>query len=172
MAEATATKGYAATTVADILALAGVSRETFYEQFQSKLECFEHAFDAASEVLFAEVGVALPASGGRAQRFERVLGAYLDTLAAHPDLARLCLVEAYAAGPGLVARRVGIQDQFARRLEALLGVDDADARFACQALVAAVSSMVTAKLAAGDIEGLRRLRQPFAALVRRAVAQG
>src|SRR5215217_5011341 len=40
---ATATKGYPATTVADLISLAGISRATFYEHFESKAECFKEA---------------------------------------------------------------------------------------------------------------------------------
>ena len=40
MAETVAAKGYAATTVADVVARAGVSRKTFYEHFADREECF------------------------------------------------------------------------------------------------------------------------------------
>ena len=40
MAQVMAEKGYVATTVADVLRAAKVSRETFYEQFESKEDCF------------------------------------------------------------------------------------------------------------------------------------
>jgi hypothetical protein len=38
--------------------------------------------------------------------------------------------------------------------------------------VAAIVTMVTARLAAGDVEGLRALRDPFTDLVREALAGG
>ena len=47
MAEAMMEKGYVNTTVADVIGRAGVSRETFYQQFSSKADCFMSAFDAA-----------------------------------------------------------------------------------------------------------------------------
>lgn len=215
MASVTASKGYAATTVADLLAAAGVSRETFYEQFRSKLDCFEQAFEDAGVLLFAVVAESAtgapgdrpegpgsgdagptagtaPAAGNeptagnaptagndhghdtaagprRADRFERFLGAYLDTLASYPDLARLCLVEVYAAGPTMARRRAEVQEQFAIQLEALFGARDDEERFACRALVAAIGGMVTARLAVGDLDGLRALREPIATLVRRAL---
>ena len=46
IAEAVAEKGYAATTVADVVGRAGVSRKTFYEHFADKEECFLAAWDA------------------------------------------------------------------------------------------------------------------------------
>ena len=47
MAEVMAEKGYARTSVADILRRARVSRETFYELFDSKEDCFMSAFEQA-----------------------------------------------------------------------------------------------------------------------------
>jgi AcrR family transcriptional regulator len=169
MAEATTTKGYAATTVADVLTRAGVSRETFYQQFASKRACFEAAFDDATQGLFGWVGGVPAGDPSPADRFDRLLAVYLDALAAAPDLARLCLIEVYAAGPELVERRAAVQQRFADRVKVLLGAKDAESVFACEALVAAVSSMVVARLAAGDLDGLRALRAPFATLVRHAL---
>src|SRR5882724_3806888 len=40
MAEVVAEKGYQATTVADVVERAGVSRRTFYEQFPDREACF------------------------------------------------------------------------------------------------------------------------------------
>jgi AcrR family transcriptional regulator len=44
MVEAVADKGYAKTTVADVLTRARASRETFYEHFANKQECFLAAY--------------------------------------------------------------------------------------------------------------------------------
>lgn len=176
MASVTAAKGYAAMTVADIIAAAGVSRETFYEQFRSKADGFEQAFDDASTILFSRVRRAAAEwgdAGGTvgADAFERVLGTYLESLAAEPELARLCLVEVYAAGPAMVRRRNAIQRRFGEGVERFLGASDETSRFACQALVAAISSMITTHLALGEVAELPRLREPFAELCRLALAR-
>src|ERR1700721_2340996 len=47
IAEAVADKGYARVTVADVISRAGVSRETFYEQFEDKEAAFPRARGAA-----------------------------------------------------------------------------------------------------------------------------
>src|SRR3954470_22993998 len=47
MAEAASVKGYAKTTVADVIKRARVSRETFYEHFSDKEDCFLAAYDEA-----------------------------------------------------------------------------------------------------------------------------
>src|SRR5579875_630056 len=46
VAEAVAEKGYNRVSVADVISRAGVSRETFYEQFTDKEDCFLRALDA------------------------------------------------------------------------------------------------------------------------------
>ena len=53
----------------------------------------------------------------------------------------------------------------------VLGADDDEARFACSVLVAAMGSMVTEPLMAGDPDGVRALRDPFLALVTAALAR-
>jgi AcrR family transcriptional regulator len=46
MAESVYQRGYGATSVAHVIALAGVSRRAFYEQFSNKEDCFLATYDA------------------------------------------------------------------------------------------------------------------------------
>ena len=48
MAHSVATRGYADTTVADIVREAGVSKRTFYECFATKADCLIALYEAAS----------------------------------------------------------------------------------------------------------------------------
>ena len=48
MAHAVAAKGYADTTIADIVREASVSRRTFYEHFSTTQECLVALYEAAS----------------------------------------------------------------------------------------------------------------------------
>src|SRR4051812_25252510 len=148
MAETMARKGYASTSVSEVLRTAGVSRETFYEQFTSKEDCFMAAFEAA-------VDSVLGSMGGARGDFSRALRAYLDALAADPAYARMLLMEVYAAGPAALQRRAELQERFVDALDAAFASRTAADRFANEALVAMISSMVTARLAVGDTEGLR-----------------
>src|SRR3546814_17941403 len=107
MAEATAYKGFVGTSVADELKRAGVSRETFYQYFSDKQDCFLAAFDAAGELLVAGLAPSLAESGSPLERFEHAFGAYLDQLSSQPAFARMFLVEVYAAGARSAERRVG-----------------------------------------------------------------
>ncbi|GAB4582243.1 TetR/AcrR family transcriptional regulator [Nocardia sp. IFM 10818] len=171
MAEAMAENGYVGTPVAAVIKRAGVSRETFYEQFRSKEHCFEAAFERTVELLLAGVLAAStegPEGETQIQRIERLLTAYLDALAAQPAYARLFLVEVYAVGAEAIARRTQLQETFVAMVADTLGAESEEQRFACQTLVAALSAMVTARIAVGDIDGLRSLREPLLDLVRRS----
>lgn len=173
MAEVIAEQGYAATSVADVIRRAGISRETFYQQFRSKLDCFLAAFDAAADALFDPIREALGSAGGapserspigpadRLARFDVLLGAYLDGLAARPELARVFLVEVHAAGPEAIGRRVERQAVISEAVATLLSAESDRGRFACQALVAAIGALVTAPLVIDDLDALRALREPL-----------
>ena len=141
-----------------------------YQQFSSKLDCFMSAFDVAGEMLLGRLGAALPDAGAPLDRFDRAFGAYLDVLAEHPALARVFLVEVYAAGPDAMARRAELQGRFAEAMAELLGARTKQDRFACQALVAAIGTMVTGPLVADDLDRLHALRSDVVDLVRRALA--
>src|SRR5687767_6279952 len=55
MSDVVGEKGYAAATVADVLAKAGVSRRTFYEHFADKEACFLAAYDHGVAAMLAAV---------------------------------------------------------------------------------------------------------------------
>ncbi|MEV6274715.1 TetR/AcrR family transcriptional regulator [Nocardia sp. NPDC051832] len=175
MAEAMAENGYVGTSVAVILKRAGVSRETFYEQFRSKEDCFEAAYERAVGGLLTRISHAAqppaPPNGAapaEPDRMSRILGAYLEGLVAEPAYARLFLVEVYAAGSKAVARRALLQESFVALMAEVLGAHTEAQRFACQTLAAGVSAMVTTRIAADDLEGLIALREPLLELVRRS----
>lgn len=174
MAEAMVENGYVGTSVAVILKRAGVSRETFYEQFRSKEDCFEAAYERAVELLIANIAHAISGDARDAadpadpDRMGRILEAYFDGLIAEPAYARLYLVEVYAVGSKAVARRAQLQESFVAMIADVLDARTDQQRFACQTLAAAVSAMVTARIAVDDLAGLRDLREPLLDLVRRS----
>ncbi|WP_024801327.1 TetR/AcrR family transcriptional regulator [Nocardia sp. BMG51109] len=178
MADAMVENGYVGTSVASIIKRAGVSRETFYEQFRSKEDCFDTAFERAVRLLLDRIMEAARVQAdsleamGAAEAFEHrmdaLLTAYLEGLASEPAYARLYLVEVYAVGPEAIARRAQRQEAFVALLADIVGARTEQQHFACQTLVAALSAMVTTRIAAADLEGLRALREPMLNLVRRS----
>lgn len=168
MAEQMAEKGYVGTSVTDVIRRAGVSRETFYQQFASKQDCFIQALDAGVEILSGLLDI----TTGREtrtplERFRELLRVYLHTLAESPAVARVFLIEVYAAGPEAMRRRGDQQQRFADAIAEIFGAASDEQRFACEALVAATAQLVTARLATEDLDGLRELEEPVTALAER-----
>ena len=116
---AVADKGYAATTIEDIVRGAGVSKKTFYEHFTDKLDCFLAAYEAASDALLAHVRAAQDAERDWLARTRAGIHAYLRWLAAEPALARVFLIEVAAAGPKALERRERLRDRYAERMREL-----------------------------------------------------
>lgn len=115
--EAIAEKGYAATTIAEVVTRAGVSRRTFYEQFASKEACYLAAFDECAQIVVDTMNSArdeVP-TGWRGY-VEASLRAYLALLAAYPTLAHGFHVETLNAGPALYQRRTQMTAILARRM--------------------------------------------------------
>jgi AcrR family transcriptional regulator len=167
-AEALAEDGYANTPVAAILDRAGVSRQTFYQLYGNKLDCFLDTLDLVGAVLVDQLGGAL--AGGRGSPLARAGAAierYLETIADNLPFARLYIVEVHAAGPPALVRRAELQHRVVDALADLLGADTPDDRFACETYVAAVSALVTLPVVTGDVDAIRALRDPLLGQLRR-----
>ncbi|HEX7280190.1 MAG TPA: TetR/AcrR family transcriptional regulator [Solirubrobacterales bacterium] len=120
MIEVVSKRGYPETRVVDVIGVAGVSRKTFYELFDSKEDCFLAAYDVLLENLLGEAANAFEAVPGVpwAERVSAALATLLDHLAEHPGEARFAIVEVLAAGPKALARRDAALRQFTGFLEA------------------------------------------------------
>lgn len=120
MIEVVAKRGYAETRVVDVIGVAGVSRKTFYELFESKEDCFLAAYDVLLDNLLGEAAEAFESKPGVpwAERIATALERLLQHLARHPAEARFAIVEVLAAGPKALARRDAALRQFAGLLEA------------------------------------------------------
>jgi AcrR family transcriptional regulator len=106
MAHAVAVKGYADTTIADIVREAGVSRRTFYEHFSTKAECLIALYGAASHNALKVLRDAIDPGHEWQTQIERALAAYLGCMAQNPVLIRTLFIEILGLGAeGLEARR-------------------------------------------------------------------
>ena len=106
MAQAVSRKGYAETTIADIVAEASVSRRTFYEHFASKAECLVALYEAASRNALQVLRGAIDPQHGWQAQVENAMRAYLGCMASNPALVRTLFIEILHLGAqGLQARR-------------------------------------------------------------------
>jgi len=162
LAEAIAENGYSATTIAHITRAAAVSRRTFYEHFESKDQCFVAAYDTVMEELQGRVTAAFEESDDWAQAIRAGIAAMLEFLAAEPNLARLCMVEALVAGPAVVERydaaiqsfvpyfREGREGRPKKVLDRLSPTTE-------EALVGGMVSLISRRIIAGRTEELQDL---------------
>ena len=120
MIEVVSGRGYPETRVVDVIGVAGVSRKTFYELFESKEDCFLAAYDVLLASLLGKATEAFESmpAGSWAERICAALEVLLGYLAAHPEEARFAIVEVLAAGPKALARRDAALRQFTGFLEA------------------------------------------------------
>ncbi len=118
---AVAEKGYGATTVADVVERAGVSRKTFYEHFADKEGAFLAAYDTGVEILLGRLMEAagdLDGAGWRV-RLRSDLATYMLVLAEEPAFAWALHVEVLAAGPAALERRAEVFALFSDRTRRL-----------------------------------------------------
>jgi AcrR family transcriptional regulator len=104
MIESVSQRGYHATTVAHVIALAGVSRRAFYELFANKEECFLATYDIVVARARKRVLDAWTEERGWANRVHAGCKALLDDVAEQPKGPRLVLVDALGVGPAVRER--------------------------------------------------------------------
>ncbi|MDX6626678.1 MAG: hypothetical protein QOE56_1667 [Solirubrobacterales bacterium] len=116
-----ATKGYEATTVADILGEAGVGRESFYELFNDKRECMLTAHELLVDDLEAQVKAAYRGPGPWMDRVENALAVALRWFAVDPAVGKFTLIEVTAVGAPSRARLEADFNRFISLVEDGLG---------------------------------------------------
>ncbi len=105
MVDAIGEKGYVATTVADVIRHAGVSRKAFYEHFTGKDDCFLATFDAVADESRRRVMSAYREARGWPDRVEAAIRALFESAIENPSAVRLGMIEIAAAGPAGIKRR-------------------------------------------------------------------
>ena len=160
IARTVARRGYAATPVAEVLKVSGISRRTFYEQFADKEDCFLAAYDAIVGLCTERMVAAYHAGEDWEDGIVRVCAALLETLAAEPALAHLGVVDVLAAGPAAVARREATLRRFARFIDFTrerAETSVAPAGLVSQAIVGGIHELVYSHVARGEAARLPEL---------------
>ena len=167
--EAVGVEGFARFTVEHVVARAGVSRRTFYQEFDDREDCFRTAFEDAVARVSTVVAGGFEQERRRGWRagLRGGLTALLWFLEDEPGLARLLVVDALAAGPSVLELRTSVLGQLAwvvdggreqprgRQPPALTG----------EGVVGAVFSVIHARLLAGDPAPLAELVAPLMSMI-------
>jgi AcrR family transcriptional regulator len=151
--EVVAERGYEATRVEDLLTASGVSRNTFYKVFANKHECFLAAVDGLVELAGpAVLDVYAETPGSWEERTLAMLEALGRMVANHPAAARICWIEAYAAGDDGVRRVDRIDARTERIVRGALGECPLRAGIppeAVRALIGGLRKMIHTRLREG-----------------------
>lgn len=105
MVEAVARHGFAGTTLRELVALAGVSKTTFYDHFESKQDCLLATFDEIIAEVGERVGRAYREPADFRERLVAGLATFMDLVVEEPAAARLATVESLTLGAAGVAHR-------------------------------------------------------------------
>ncbi|HEX5928574.1 MAG TPA: TetR/AcrR family transcriptional regulator [Solirubrobacterales bacterium] len=114
--ELVAERGYQKTTIELIAKTSRVALVTFYEHFSSKEECFLAAFDESVEAardVFTEL---LDPESPWQDQISAGLEIFLEMVEREPARAKLCIVEAQAAGSASLARYQAMLEGVAPKL--------------------------------------------------------
>jgi len=178
MADVAASRGYAETTIADIVREAGVSKRTFYENFESKDACFLELYRAASHAALRALRSSLAPDKPWQAQVEHALSTYFAHLAAGPALVRTLFVEIHQLGPaGMQVRREVMQHMADFLLETVnassaavpgshVPAEEGLSRTMALAAVGGINELVLEVIEKGEIEQLQALSSAAGEVVR------
>lgn len=168
-----AAHGVAGTSIEALVKAAGVSSVTFYELFEGKEECFVAAFERAVREAGEEIAAATSGEGGGAvvgdgsdgeltwpEQIATSLRALIALVAAEPQRARLCLVEAPNGGPELSRAFDAVLDRVAAKLREGRALETAPAGLPAsheEATAGSLAWLLRERLERGDPEQLQEL---------------
>lgn len=98
MVEAVARHGFAGTTLRELVTLAGVSKTTFYQHFESKQDCFLATFEEITRQTRERVGEAYREPEDFHEKFVAGLAMFMELAAEQPAAASLAAVESLTLG--------------------------------------------------------------------------
>jgi AcrR family transcriptional regulator len=158
-AEVMMRNGYADTTVSEIVAAAGISREVFYAHFENKLSAYLAAQQHATHYILEVCTSAYFRQRSWPERIWAVLTALIDVLAANPELAHLRLVECYAAGPAAIENTEELKRSATIFLEEgfnTIAPGRTVPRLASSAISGTIFDLLYTDIARGDFKTLKR----------------
>lgn len=118
MGQAVAEKGYAATSISDIVARARVSRSAFYACFADKEACFLAGYAEEAERHFGLITAAVEDAGDEwLAQLRAGVQAYVGELERQPQFARSFLIEILAAGQRASQLRTAVHERYATLME-------------------------------------------------------
>lgn len=112
MVEAVGRHGYSGTTLRELVRLAGVSKSTFYEHFDSKQDAFLATSDEILDRVDERVAASRATHENYRDRLSAALSTFVDIVIAHPQESNLVIVESLTLGGAGLATRERVSAVF------------------------------------------------------------
>ena len=160
MIDAIGADGYRATRVADVIARAGVSRKTFYENFENKQDCVLFTYDVIAAELARRLDEAFRDNDGWQERIEAAVGTLLSAAIDNPGALRLSLLEIATVGAAGIERRarsIGRYERFLREAIALAPGDGTVPDAVLKAIIGGFNRVLYRRAHGGDTDELLAL---------------
>jgi AcrR family transcriptional regulator len=117
-------KGYAATTVDDLITHAGVSRKTFYAHFDDRRDLMLATFDQIAPAMFDQMRAAVELKGGPTRQLEALMRNLCRIGETRPGVIALPTIEIAALNPVGMERRDRLMSEYGELLERCLRAND------------------------------------------------
>jgi AcrR family transcriptional regulator len=161
-------QGVQCATVARVVDAARVSRLTFYDLFADRDDCLRAVLEETVLLAGERAHAACAGETRWVDRVRAALLALLEFFDEEPDLARLCVVHALAAGSETLARRVEVLGQLAGFVDQGRGASRSVAEPAlltAEGVVGGTLGVIHARLVRTEAEPLVDLLNPLMGLI-------
>ena len=130
-------RGFAATTMDDIAAAAGVTKPLLYQHFDSKRALYLELVDSVARDMLVAIEVATSAADGPRQQVEAGFAAYFELVVEHQSAFKLLFGSDVPDDPELSRALRRVEDTVAEAVDALIdaGLDSEHRRLLAYAVV-------------------------------------
>ena len=179
MVSCTSERGYADTTIADVVRVARTSRSAFYEHFADKEDCFVAAYEQMTAAFINASLEAAAAVDGWQAKLDAGIRTYFAFMAEHHEVAISTVVEIHGAGRRALEARSRALKKWMRTIEGLavlarregVRLPDLDP-VACAAIVLAAEAYVHDYARRGRVARVAERAPAVQALARALFAHG
>lgn len=158
MVESVVRHGYEKATVGEVVALAGVSKTAFYQNFPSKQACFLATFEEIVRRAAKQIAAARSPRQGAEERLRASFERLAELVADRPAEAQLVIVNSLSLGGASVEPRARAVRTFEVLIEEILEETEPRAkvsRVTVRALIGGVRSLVYRSLRDGEPERIQ-----------------
>ena len=159
--------GYTGMTVAEVISRAKVSRKTFYDVFVDREDCFLEAFEQAVAQVRKLVVDAYESQSTWRDSIRAAMERLLTFMDEEPGVARMCVVEALAAGPRVLQSRASVLEELTEAIDRgrKAGASQNPSAVTAEGVVGAVFAVLHARLLEGSREPFVNLQGPLMSIV-------